>query len=227
MRLAIHQPNLMPYLGFWAKAAVVDVVDLALCFQFTSGGADSWTHRCRLGSDSKFEFLTMPIVKVSGFQECGQVSLKQELVMERFALLKKVHGSSPHWSEFGPAVMAKAAESVGRGQSLAELNVALVQHVASVLQMKTVFSMSDERPVGDTPTLRLQNICDRYGADEYVAGGGGRGYMTRSEFKSNLIFCDPVLPDGFKTVSVVSAILERGVEWTKQVIGVGAKLSEE
>ena len=67
--VAIHQPNFLPWMGFFDKAINASTFILLDDVQF-SDGRGNWTNRHLLLSNNKSKWVTMPISrKFSGFRK--------------------------------------------------------------------------------------------------------------------------------------------------------------
>jgi hypothetical protein len=68
---------------------------------------------------------------------------------------------------------------------LSPMNVALLRVLATKLGVRTHVVLGSElEPLTDDRDGRLIEICKRMGADTYLAGEGGRGYMNLERFHS-------------------------------------------
>lgn len=166
MKIAIHQPDLLPYSGFWFKMATSDAFVLAEHDQFQKHGyqrrvqmRQSWCSHQLVGKPA-----LIPINKVE-----VQPGWQQRLV----DVITGRYRGSRHWSRRGAELVARIQDS--SGHTLAEVNRGLIEVVADMLAITT--------PIVVTPPPELAGIerlieqCSMVGATEYLSGTGGTAYM--------------------------------------------------
>jgi hypothetical protein len=165
--LAAHQPDLLPYTGFWYKMAKADVFDLALHDQYQAKGyqrrvmmRDSWASLLLVGKPR-----LVPITEVR-MQEYAPNALIQ-VIRGRYA-------GSRYWHRRGPQLLDAIAAAPC--EYLWEFNTALIFHVRKMLGIETAIVSLPEAPVGNGID-GLINLSHQYVADSYLSGTGGRAYM--------------------------------------------------
>jgi WbqC-like protein family len=175
-----HQPDLLPYTGFWYKMAKADVFDIKIWDQFVDKG---YQRRVKM----REQWVTLPLVKSSATSpintkrvtEAAPKHLADEIVL-RYTHAKK---KPPHWDKFGPMICDEVLSI--KTDLLWELNFRLILLVREILGIQTPLTFS--RPAA--PGLRgsagiVSTIQAFHGPMEYLSGLGGRSYMGDcQEFK--------------------------------------------
>jgi hypothetical protein len=72
MKIAIHQPNYLPYIGFFQKMVHADVFVLLDNVQYSK---DSYTQRVKIRTRNGWMWLTIPIEKSNNFKKISQITL--------------------------------------------------------------------------------------------------------------------------------------------------------
>jgi hypothetical protein len=188
MRVAIHQPNFMPWLGLFNKLAMVD--RFVVYDHVQAMGGSSWLTRNRILVQGEARWLTMPIVRSgTGLPPVNEVRVQWEsrLVGKQLRTLEQEYGAHPHFDE----VFGLVTELYGeRPPLIAQLNEAFIRRVATRLGLAVEFVSSTELCARE-PRLRALSgselvlaTCQAAGGDEYVCGEGGVGYIDPPAFEA-------------------------------------------
>jgi len=109
--------------------------------------------------------------------------------------LRTCYGRAPHFEETFKLYESLMSRS---WQKLFDLNVALLRALVETLGVDTRMVLaSDLEPLTEDRDGRLMELCRRLGADTYLAGQGGRGYMDLERFRStgiDVVFQDYIHP---------------------------------
>ena len=82
-------------------------------------------------------------------------------------------------------------------EKLCELNVDIIKYISGNLKIMPRFVRASEIHCEGHKSDLVLSICKALGADMYISGSGGRGYMQLDSFKDNNIkvvfqkFCSP------------------------------------
>ena len=166
MRVTIHQPDLLPYSGFWFKMATSDVFILSVHDQFQKHGyqrrvkmRDSWCSHQLVGKPALVPINTIEVAE-------GWQTRITDVVRGRYA-------GSRYFSTRGADLIERIAGCEGR--MLDEVNIAMIHVVRDMLGISTPLVVTDP------PTLagaeRLIEQVQMVGGTSYLAGSGGRAYM--------------------------------------------------
>ena len=178
MRVAIHQPQYLPWLGYLAKWAAADVFVFLDTVQYEKNG---WQNRNRIRTPDGAHWLTVPVHAHLGMPivdvavDTTQPWRTRHLRAIEHACTRAPHFSAHHdglrtlleteWSRLAPLAMA-SAEWLARA-----VGIATPARRASTLGVD-----------GGDATARLVEICKALGANTYLAGGHGARYMDAARF---------------------------------------------
>ncbi len=174
--LAAHQPQYLPWLGFFDKVAQAGVFVLLDNVQFKK---NEWQNRNRIKGASGPQWITVP-VQHRFPQTIAEVELRDTEPWRRKHLraLESNYRKAAHFDE----AMAPIAEILGQRQKqLAPLNIELIGRLMGQLGIETPMALSSEVEAREDPTLRLIDLCVQMGADTYLSGAGGE-YLDQSAF---------------------------------------------
>jgi hypothetical protein len=173
--LAMHQPNYLPWLGYFEKMHRADVFVLLDAVQYPRGRSVANRNRIRAGDGELL--LTVP-VHVPGGREGKASYTEVELGDERWRKkhlrsLEQAYGRAPYFSSCFPPLAAIITGS----ESFCELTVALVRFVARALGIGTPTPRLSE--LGLAPGAKNEltiALCRHFGAGVYLSGTGARSY---------------------------------------------------
>ena len=226
---AIHQPNYIPWPGYFHKLAACDVFVYLDAVQYPRG--QSFAARNRIKTPNGVVFLTIPVSVPKGHE--GKASyLEVEFADERWRdkHLKTVEQSykrAPHFDE----VFELYRDGLERGRTFVDLNVGLIEAIAGYLGIETRRVLLSEtlESFGEKTDL-IVDVCKTLEADVYLSGaGGGREYNDErllNEHGIELRYDDyaypehPQLWDGFEpNLSVLDLLFNCGREGRELVTG--------
>lgn len=174
--LSAHQPQYLPWLGFFDKVARADVFVLLDDVQFKK---NEWQNRNRIKGPGGAQWLTVPVHHRFP-QTIAEVEIAPPPAWRRKHLqaLRSNYGKAPCFD----AEMPLFAEILDRYWShLAPLNIELIRSLTMRLGIQTELRLSSELPARDDPTLRLVDLCRELEADAYLSGSGG-DYLDEQPF---------------------------------------------
>ena len=180
MRVAVHQPQYLPWLGYFDKMDRVDCFVLLDDVQFTK---NEWQNRNRIKTASGWQWLTVPVLHrfrqpISAVRINDTAPWRRK---HRQALLANYAGA-PAFESHRPFV----AELYGREwERLVDLSLAALTYLAAALGIGTKLLPASALGLPDATdaTARLIAIGRALGADTYLSGAGGRGYLDVGRFE--------------------------------------------
>ncbi len=172
MICAIHQPQYLPWLGYFDKMARADVFVLLDNVQFKK---NEWQNRNRIRNAQGWQWITVPVLHDHG-QLINEVRLNATVDWrkEHVRSIELNYGKAPHFKAYWPKIRLIYDQEWA---TLAALNMALVHVLADILGIETKIAVASELDVASTRTQRLVDICCRLECDTYLAGAGGEDYM--------------------------------------------------
>ncbi|MCF8062363.1 MAG: WbqC family protein [Deltaproteobacteria bacterium] len=180
MILAANQPYFAPFPGFFAKAALADVLVILDTVQFPRG--TTWVSRNRFKGPQGPLWVTVPVWKKGlGLQRIRDVRICHEgpwaaKLLETF---RHAYQNAP-WFREHMAVWEQVLEA--RFERLADLDLALIRHLMDVLGLETRLVLLSGLGIEATGHDLLVEICRRLGADTFLAQEGARGFLQPDPF---------------------------------------------
>lgn len=193
--VAIHQPNFLPWLGWFDKCRRADVMVLLDDAQFQKTGG-TWTNRVSMLVGGRADWVTLPIVRAyHGTREVREIELDGRAPWREKLLrtLRQSYAKHPCVNE----TLALLEEPLrAPTTSLCEYNVGLLETIARAIGIdwsRTV--RSSALGVTSVSTERLIDIVQRLDGDRYLVGGGAGGYQEDALFAEAGI---AVVPQAFR-----------------------------
>ncbi len=223
MIVFVHQPEYIPWLGFFDKLARCDTFVIYDDAQFQHGG---FHNRNRIRTNNGWEWLTVPIihghpqtikdVKISG----------DEWRRKHLNALALNYEKTPFFKEYYPVIKEAI---VFNHELLIGLNLHLIKAIAELLGIKARMMRSSEFPYcGKEKNEKLVSMCKFLGADIYLSGSGGRNYVDETIFSRANInlqwhsYKHPTYPqryNGFEpSMSVIDLLFNMGPESMKIIL---------
>jgi hypothetical protein len=178
MRLAAHQPQYLPWLGYFDK---MDRVDLFVLLDGVQYKKNEWQNRNRIRTAGGWQWLTVPVhyrfpMSLREVRPDGGPWRRKHR-----EALRIQYARAPHRDRLLEVLEPLYAEPF---ESLAALNVRSVTLLAGLLGVRTpivVASSLEGLPGGADD--RLIALCRRFGCGTYLAGAGGRDYMDLEAYR--------------------------------------------
>lgn len=173
--VAVHQPNFLPWIGFWHKVASADCLVLYAGVQFDKS---DYTHRARLGAS----WLTVPVQKQPLHTAIKDIRIADVAAVHRIgATLRQVCMSKRNPNKHRLGSLVTLLESWPMDKTfLVDLTIASLMVIRDTLGIRTQFSYDGEdRGLGRTVAnldQAIQNAVPR-GPRVYLSGAAAFDYM--------------------------------------------------
>ncbi len=230
MIIFVHQPEYIPWLGFFDKLARCDVFVVYDDAQYVHGG---YQNRNRIRTRQGWRWLTIPIVHhhpqlIKDVRIAGN-----QWKEEHLRILAHTYEKAPFFETYFPLI----EEALNFDHELLmALNLHLIKNISESLGFKTKMIRSSEFPyIGKEKNEKLISMCKFIGADTYLSGSGGKAYINEKAFASanvNLQWHNYVHPtysqisQGFQPfMSIIDLLFNVGPQ-AKDVILRGGSLEE-
>jgi hypothetical protein len=182
MRVAIHQPHYLPWLGYIAKWAAADRFIFLDTVQYEKNG---WQNRNRIKTAAGPRWLTVPVHARLGTPiRDVTIDTTQQWRARHLRAIEQAYAKAPHLPRYRDALATFYREDWDR---LVPLAVASSRWLAAALGVATPAALASQLEVeapgpADDATARLVALCRAVGADTYLAGQDGARYMDTRRF---------------------------------------------
>jgi hypothetical protein len=185
--VAIHQPNFMPWLGYFDRMIEADLFVLLDHVQFERR---NYQNRMMIRLEDTSKWLTVPVVQLS----------QKELIIDKqvdnpedtnggrwwgpnhFATLRYAYRKAPYFEQYAPR-LREILEA--RWDKLVDLNLATLDFLRESFEIDTPMVRSSTLNVPGARSQLLLNICTHVGGSAFLGGmGGSREYLQQDEFRA-------------------------------------------
>lgn len=227
--VAIHQPNYLPWLGYFYKMEECDVFVFLDAVQFPRG--QSFANRNRIKVHNGTTWLTVPVTLPDG--EEGKATYNEvafatdKWKRKHLKTLQMNYKRSPYYDEIYPLI----EEQLHRHDDFVELNIGLITVCTQYLGLQTDTIRLSELPgsFGEKTQL-IVDICDALDAHVYLSGtGGGKEYNDEALLQEHGIelrysqFTHPEYPqpwgDFEPNLSIIDLLFNCGPKSRKILLG--------
>ena len=179
MIVSIHQPQYLPWLGYFDKIARSDIFIFLDNVQFKK---NEWQNRNRIKTDQKWQWLSVPVIHRFG-QKINEVEINNTVQWGKKHLhaLATNYAKAPFIKEHFDFLAKTYAHPWKR---LVDINLHLIYYLIKALNISNKeFHLASEYQAREGPTERLVDLCRQVGAGVYLSGQDGAKYLDLDEFK--------------------------------------------
>jgi hypothetical protein len=182
MIVGIHQPNYLPYLGFFDKIAKSDIFVIYDDAQFNK---NEYQHRNRIRIHDGWKWLTVPVVK-------------EEIPIEEIKIINEPIKNKPQWSKIHfREIHANYAKTdyfsiyeeeirkvyEKKYEKLVDLNMNLIKILMKAFDIDVKLIYASEFGLITKSSQKNLDLVEAVGGDVYLSGPMGRDYLDVSLFE--------------------------------------------
>ena len=228
MRTAvIHQPDFLPYSGFFERLIYADIFIILDHVQFVSHTSASWMHRDKIKTPYGEKWISQSLQKHSSFVPINTIKLSRS-VDWRGRNINQIHSAywkSPFYAEVWPLIEAiYSFES----QLMVDFNVNAIRLLLDVLDISVdVVHSSGLLPRGSSNEM-LIGLLRQVGASHYLSGDGAKSYLRPELFLNSGIairwqnFVHPVYDQLYGSfvpyLSIIDMLFNCGIIASRQLL---------
>ena len=195
MKIAIHQPQYLPWLPYFLKIEDSDIFILLDSVEFQKNGLQN---RNQIKSAQGAHWLTVPVKQQLG-QKILDVKIDNKINWRRkhFQTIHHCYHKAASFKFYAPYL-----ESLYEREwvNLNELNIELITMLMSWMNIHTpILRSSQMKAIGSSSDLVL-NLCLEVGGSCYFSGLGGKNYLNQDAFQDaglQIFYQDLKLPDAY------------------------------
>ncbi len=186
MKVAIHQPEHFPYLGFFQKMEAADLFIILDDVKFTK---NNFQNRNKFLNSNKIEeWFTIELEPKAHRKLIKDIVVSENPKWKKIILSKLKTNFKKDFSE------------IYNQQKLLDINLKSIEYCKHYLNISTPIQLSSQLNIKTTGSKRLADICDHFKADEYISGMGGKKYLDESLFKCKVSYFIPKISNYYTTL---------------------------
>lgn len=182
--VAIHQPNFMPWLGYFYKIYKANTFIFLDDVQIQKKGA-SYTNRVSILTGGESKYLTIPIKRSSGFSRINETEfVNSKWQKKMISTLQGSYSRACFFKENKNFVFELINFKV---DNLAEYNINFIMEIVKKLNFDTTLSRSSQFKINSVSTKRLVELINAVDGSIYLSGSGGDTYQDHDLYKNEEI----------------------------------------
>lgn len=178
--VVIHQPDFVPYLGFFQRFISADEFIVLDHVQFVNSSR-GWTHRDKIKTAFGEKWLTLSVKKAPRDTPINEIELSTSVdwITDNLNLLKQNYRHAPFFDEVFPFILSMYEKPPNL---MADFNLRSITLIMDLLDVRLPLVRSSLlKPVGSSNEL-LIDLLAKVEATHYLSGNGARDYMQPDKF---------------------------------------------
>lgn len=224
--VVIHQPDFVPYLGFFHRFLHTDFYIALDHVQFVYGSR-AWTHRDKIKTAQGGKWLTVSVNKAPRDTAINQVELSTDIDwrQDNLRLLEQNYRKAPFYGELMPKVERLYAQPF---RMLCDFNMASIEMLMDILDVRIPWVWSSSLEPVETKNELLVGLLQMVSATHYLSGVGARDYFQPEPFAKAGIevvwqdFTHPLYAQQFgefvPNLSALDILFNHGVTASREIL---------
>ncbi|MDG6219380.1 MAG: WbqC family protein [Candidatus Thermoplasmatota archaeon] len=190
MIVGIHQPNYLPYLGFFDKLKKSDIFIIYDDAQFNKA---DFQHRNRIRIYHGSKWLTVPVEKKP--LNINRIAIKNDVTLKggswnevHFNEIRNNYSNTLYYKDYESELLDIYSQKY---DYLVDLNLDLINFFSKAFNIKTKTILSSEFNFNSKSTEKIIDLVNAVDGDTYLSGIGGKSYLNSSNFQKagiNILF---------------------------------------
>jgi hypothetical protein len=189
MKLAIMQPYLLPYIGYFQ---LIHATDQFIIYDDVNFIKQGWINRNKITLNNREHFFTLPLTKQSSNELIQSTMINKSAAivwLKKFKKSIEQNFKKSDYFEQGNELLSEIEHALNLHNSIAEVNEHLIRFICNSLGINTEIITSSQ--ISDNKHLsgkhRVIDTCLRQNASTYINVIGGKELYHKEEFQLNNI----------------------------------------
>lgn len=180
LKVAIHQPNYLPWIGFFDK---LDQVDKFVLLDKANHSKSGFINRNNIKTPQGSFTLTVPIKNKGVPINEIQIADNSNWQASHWKTIEAFYKKCPFWNDYKDGFEQLYKK---KWKKLASLNIALIEHINDLLSITTELMLESDFQIDfGNGNARNVNITSYLNGDVYLSGTGARVYNDINEFNAH------------------------------------------
>ena len=225
--VVIHQPDFVPYLGFFHRFLQADFFIALDHVQYVNGSSRAWTHRDKIKTDQGEKWLTVSVKKAPRDTAINQIELSTDTGwrQDNLRLLEHNYRKAPFYVELMPEIERLYARPF---LLLRDFNMASIEMLMEMLDVCIPWVWSSSLDPAGAKNELLVDLLQKVSATHYLSGVGARNYFRPEPFAQAGIevvwqdFTHPVYAQQFGEfvpyLSALDVLFNHGIKASRDIL---------
>lgn len=183
----MHQPNMMPWIGYFYKIFQSDIFILVDDIQFIKSGS-SYTNSVNFNERGEAIKLTIPIKRIKGItQNINEITPLDDKWKRKYKKrIELAYCKCKYYEKEKKFIFNLIAKD---SSNLAEYNIYFIKEISKRLNLSTEIKVSSEMNIEniENATDRIIKLSKAVNSTQYISGRGGNNYQNHKLFEENSI----------------------------------------
>jgi hypothetical protein len=178
--VVIHQPDFLPYLGFFHRLLQADLLVMLDSVQFVQSGG--WIHRDKIKTRQGEGWITISVKKSPLNTAIREIELAQfpDWRNKNLDLIRENYRKAPYFNEIYPYLEHLYHRPCSR---LVEFNMHSIEMLAQLFDISLNTQLASDLSCEGRKNQLLVNILKVVGASHYLSGVGAKDYFDPEPFR--------------------------------------------
>jgi hypothetical protein len=180
MIVSVHQPQYLPWLGYFDKICKSDTFVFLDNVQYKER---EFQNRNKIRTKDGWIWMTVPVIsKGQGRQNISEVRIDNEIDWQRKHLgsIRSNYAQADFFDKYYQLIEGILAK---KHDYLKDLNIEITRSILEELSIDTAISFESDLKITTISSARIVEICKKLSADTYLSGSGGRDYIDEQLFE--------------------------------------------
>ncbi|OMG54567.1 hypothetical protein BJN45_04890 [Azonexus hydrophilus] len=199
MKVAIHQPQYLPWLPYFTKIEESDLFILLDSVDFQKNGLQN---RNQIKTPQGAHWLTVPVRQQLGQKIVDtRIDNSADWRRKHWQTLCQCYGKAAAFETYKKDMQAWFD---GEWSSLSDLNTEIIATMMRWMDVRTPILKSSQMTAGGSASELVLNLCLEVQATQYLSGVGGKNYLDEDAFRQagvEIVYRAAVLPTAYPQLS--------------------------
>lgn len=179
--VVIHQPDFLPWLGFFHRLLKADLYIVLDHVQFVSGTSRSWMHRDRIKTPAGPRWLSLSLQKAPLGTPIHDIRLVPDHAWreKNLNLLRENYRKAPYFDYLFPQLERLYRTNHAR---LVDMTLDAIDLICAAFDIRIERALSSEMSRTGSSNEMLADLLGQAGATHYLSGLGARDYFDSAPF---------------------------------------------
>lgn len=180
--VAIHQPNYLPWLGYFEKAVSSDVFIVLDHVQHIRQSLTRRTLVRKQPGSLERSLLSIPLREHDRFAPINTLRLSgTEWAKDHLNKFDTIYRNAPEYSLVRDKLLSTLSQFKD-GDLLSEVNFELIRNICVLIGIPSNFRLSSRMACSSSGSSLMAELTDAEGGCAYYSGGGASSYTDESDF---------------------------------------------
>jgi len=178
MKIVIHQPEYLPYVGFFERIAIADVFVILDNVGYQKNG---FINRNKIKTEKGPKWITIPVIGRSPNLKINEVLIdnSKNWGQSQWGNIFSAYSKAPYFKEYSDFFKETFEK---KWDKICDLDIYLIENINKFLNINTKIIKSSDMNIEGKSTERLVNICKELKANDYLSGPGtDKGHNVEKE----------------------------------------------